>query len=95
MSLPDKSTRHIPKKRLPVGAIKNGKVRVKDGTTGKIGWRSGRSGMSRDWDGDPTSKNYNKKDMKPSKTHTVHRGRRSKKDIHHAGESSWKEKDSE
>ena len=51
--------------------------------------------MLRDFDGDPTTKRYNNKDMKPSKTHAVHQGRRSKKDIHHAGESSWKEKDSE
>lgn len=91
MGLPDKATKHIPKKRLPVGAVKNGKVRVKDGTTGKTSWRSGRSGMGRDWDGDPIATNYNKKDMKPSKTHTVHYGRKPKKDIHHAGESSWKD----
>ena len=47
--------------------------------------------MSRDWDGDPIATNYNRKDMKPHKTHQVHVGRRPKKDIHHPGESSWKE----
>lgn len=47
--------------------------------------------MARDWDGDAISTNYNKRDAKPSKTHTVHRGKRAKKDIHHAGESSNKE----
>ena len=30
---------------LPLGTVKNGKIRIKDGTTGKISWRSGRSGM--------------------------------------------------
>lgn len=89
--LPEKSTKHVPKRQLGVGAVKNGKIRVKDGTTGKVSWRSGRSGMSADWDGDAISTNYNKRDMKQHKTHTVHAGRQSKKDIHHPGESSWKE----
>ena len=74
-----------------MGAVKNGKVKVKDGDTGEESWRSGRSGMARDWDGDAIATNYNKRDMKPSKTHTVHHGRKPKKDIHHAGESSNKE----
>ena len=91
MGLPDKSTKHIPKKQLAIGAVKNGKVRVKDGDTGKVGWRSGRSGMSRDWDGDAIATNYNKKDMKPSKTHSVHMGKKPKKDVHNAGESSNKD----
>ena len=47
--------------------------------------------MSRDWDGDATATNYNKRDAKPSKTHSVHMGRKPKKDIHHPGESSNKE----
>jgi len=79
MSLPDKSTKHIKKPQQPIGAVKNGKVKVKDGETGKVSWRSGRSGMSRDWDGDPISKQYNRKDAKQKKTHTVHMGRRPKK----------------
>lgn len=78
-SLPDKATKHKPKKQLPIGATKGGKVKVKDGETGKVSWRSGRSGMKRDWDGDPIARNYNRADAKERKTHTVHMGRRSKK----------------
>jgi len=74
-----------------VVAVKNGKVKVKDGDTGNESLRSGRSGMARGWDGDAIANNYNKRDMKPSKTHQTHQGRRPKKDIHHAGESSNKE----
>lgn len=81
MSLPDKATRHIEKPQLPVGSVKNGMVRVKDGTTGEVSWRSGRSGMSLDWDGDPIATNYNKRDMKQHKTHTVHMGHRPKKKV--------------
>ena len=63
---------------------------MKDGTTGTISWRSGRKGMKRDLDGDAI---VGKKDRKAkrSSSHAVHRGRRSKKDIHHPNESSWKE----
>lgn len=47
--------------------------------------------MSRDWDGDATATNYNKRDMKPHKTHSVHMGKKPKKDNHQPGESSNKE----
>ena len=47
--------------------------------------------MLKDFDGDPIATKYNKKDMKPSKHHQTHQGRRSKKDIHHPNESSWKD----
>lgn len=47
--------------------------------------------MSKDWDGEPTATNYNKKDQKPHKTHKVHMGKRPKKNTHQPGESSWKE----
>lgn len=78
-SLPDKSTKHIRKPQAPLGATKNGKIKVKDGETGKVSWRSGRSGMKRDWDGEPIARNYNRADAKERKTHTVHMGRRAKK----------------
>ena len=76
MSLPDKATKHVSKPRDPIGAVKGGKVKVLDGDTGKESWRSGRSGMSRDYDGDPTSTAYNKKDLKPAPKHQTHKGRR-------------------
>ena len=44
--------------------------------------------MSRDWDGDAISTNYNKADAKENKSHTVHVGKRPKKDKHTAGEAS-------
>ena len=53
-----------------------------------MSWRSGRSGMSRDWDGEPIATNYNRADAKDSKTHTVRMGVRQKKDNHTAGEAS-------
>lgn len=77
--MPDDSTKHIAKPQLPVGSVKNGKVRIKDGTTGEVSWRSGRSGMSRDWDGDPIATNYNRADAKERKTHTVHMGHTTRK----------------
>jgi hypothetical protein len=43
-------------------------MKVKDGDTGTVSWRSGRKGFRRDWDGDPITTNYNIKDMKPHKT---------------------------
>lgn len=89
--MPDKGTKHIPRPQLPVGAVKGGKVKVKDGDTGSVTWRSGRKGMLRDWDGDAISTRYNKKDAKVKSTHKVHRGKRPKKDVHHPGESSWKD----
>jgi hypothetical protein len=75
MSLPDRSTKHIPKHLLPVGSFKNGRIKIKDPVTGKVSWRGGRKGLMRDWDGKPTSHNYNKKDAKQQKSHTVHTGR--------------------
>lgn len=89
MSLPDKSTKHYKKPQAPIGAIRNGKVKVKDGDTGTVSWRSGRSGMSKDWDGDAISTNYNRRDAKEKKTHTVHIGKdKAKKKKRAAGEAS-------
>jgi glucose dehydrogenase len=54
-SLPKKATKHIPKKQLPIGSTRKGKLKVMDGKTGKIKWRSLKSGALRDLDGDPIS----------------------------------------
>lgn len=74
--MPDKATAHITRRKPPIGAVKDGKIKVLDGDTGKESWRSGRSGMSRDFDGDPISTNYNKKDLKPAPKHQTHKGKR-------------------
>ena len=72
--MPDKSTKHIPKPQEPIGTIKNGKIKVLDGDTQTVRWRQGKTGMSRDYDGDPISTNYNSKDMKSKPSHKVHMG---------------------
>ena len=53
--MPDKATKHIPKKQLPIGSTRRGKLKVMDGKTGKIKWRSLRSGAVKDLDADPIS----------------------------------------
>jgi hypothetical protein len=74
MGLPDKPIKHIPVHQQPVGASRKGKLKVKDGNTGKVSWRSGKRGFLRDYDGDPTSNNYSNKDMAIS--HAVHSGKK-------------------
>lgn len=76
MGLPDKPVKHVPKHQAPVGAKKNGKMKVKDGTTGKVSWRGGKKGFVRDYDGDAISTVYANKDIKLS--HKVHGGNKAK-----------------
>lgn len=76
MSLPDKPIKHIPRKQAPVGAQRDGKVKVMDGETGKVRWRKGKGGFARDWDGDPIAVNYNKAGMKKRPKHSPRMGRR-------------------
>jgi hypothetical protein len=76
MSLPEKPTKHITRKQAPIGAKKDGKLKIFDGETERVSWRQGRSGFSRDWDGDPTAKNYNRSKMKKVPTHSARMGKR-------------------
>lgn len=76
--MPDKSTKHVPKRRKKVGAIKDGKLKVKDGDTGKESWRQGKKGFARDWDGEPIAVNYNRSGLKNRPKHTPHSGDRKK-----------------
>lgn len=68
----------MTKPEWPIGATKKGKIKVKDGTTGKTSWRQGTTGMSRDWDGDPIAANYNREGLKRKPKHTPHQGKREK-----------------
>ena len=78
--MPQKSTKHIAKPQNPIGWVKDGKVKIKDGDSGKVGWRSARRGFAGfDYDGEPTSQIRGKEGIKENRTHTVHRGRRSAK----------------
>lgn len=70
MSLPDKGTKHIPKPQAPIGAKKDGKLKVVDGRTGKVSWRQGTKGFMKDFDGDPTSTNHNRAGMKKRPAHS-------------------------
>jgi hypothetical protein len=74
--LPDKPVKHIPVHQQPVGAKRKMKMKIQDGTTGKVSWRSGKKGFVRDYDGDAISTNYSNKDMKIS--HKVHGGAKGK-----------------
>lgn len=69
MSLPDKGTKHIPKPQAPIGAVKNGKLKIIDGRTGKESWRQGTTGFLKDFDGDPTAKNHNRAGLKNRPQH--------------------------
>lgn len=69
MSLPDKGTKHIPKPQAPIGAKKNGKMKVIDGRTGKESWRQGTKGFMKDFDGDPTAMNHNRAGLKNRPQH--------------------------
>lgn len=78
MGLPDKSSKHIPVHQPPVGATRKGKMKIQDGDTKKVSWRSGKHGFLRDYDGDPIATNYSNRDMKVS--HKVHGGAKTKAD---------------
>ena len=75
-ALPDKATKHVARKQALVGAVKDGRVKIMDGDTQTVRWRQGLSGMSRDWDGDPESKNYNQAGLKPRSKHSIHEGKK-------------------
>lgn len=70
--MPDKSTKHIPKPNWPIGTKKNSKLKVLDGDTQRTSWRQSTKGFSRDWDGDPISKDYNKAGLKARPHHAPH-----------------------
>lgn len=74
MSLPDKGTKHIPKPQAPIGAKKDGKLKVVDGRTGKVSWRQGTKGFMKDFDGDPTAMNHNRAGMKKRPQHSPRMG---------------------
>jgi hypothetical protein len=76
MGLPEKSIKHVARHQEPVGTAKKGKLKIKDGDTGKVSWRSGVRGFVRDMDGDPISTVYANRDMKIS--HKIHGGSKSK-----------------
>ena len=61
---------------MPIGAVKDDKMKVLDGDTQKVSWRQGRKGFSKDFDGDPTSTQHNKAGLKPAPKHQGHVGRR-------------------
>lgn len=67
--LPKGTTRHIPRKRLPIGAVKDGKVKIFDGEKQKASWRGGKKGLLRDLDGTPTSTNRTASQMRRSPSH--------------------------
>lgn len=56
-----------------------------DGTTGHESWRQASKGMLRDFDNDPTSKNYNKPQMKKAPYHSVHEGGKRRGAVPHMG----------
>lgn len=70
MSLPDKGTKHIPKPQAPIGAKKDGKLKIIDGRTGHVSWRQGTKGFAKDFDGDPTAINHNRAGMKKRPQHS-------------------------
>ena len=44
-------------------------MKVKDGATGKIGWRQAKRGFLKDYDGEPTSQNHQFSDLKNRPQH--------------------------
>lgn len=95
MSLPDRATKHIPKPQASIGAQKNGKLKVIDGTTGRESWRQGKTGFIKDIDGDPISKapagsaakNRPQHHARESVKHKSHRASGGRP-VHQAGQSS-------
>jgi len=85
MSLPKKATKHIARHPEPIGTVKDGKIKVLDGETQTTSWRSGRKGMLRDFDGEPTSTQHNLKDLKHQPRHHVHSGSRKQTHTPHDG----------
>ena len=96
MSLPDRATKHIPKTQAPLGSKKNGKLKIIDGRTGKVGWRQGTKGFVKDYDGDPIAVNHTAEDAKKNPHHSPrmsikhrsHRPKMGSKPTHQAGQSS-------
>lgn len=76
MSLPDKPVKHIARKQAPIGAVRDDRIKVMDGKTGKVRWRKGRGGFARDWDGDPIAVNYNRSRLKSRPKHSPRMGKR-------------------
>ena len=84
--MPEKSTKHIARPQEPIGAVKDGKVKVLDGDTQRIGWRSGTKGMSRDYDGEPTAAQPNLRDLKSQPKHSAHMANKTKGHKAHKGQ---------
>ena len=61
-----------------MGTQKKGKLKVKDGDTGRESWRQVKSGVLKDIDGEPTSKRYNYSQMKKKPMHRTHVGHNKK-----------------
>jgi len=76
MSLPDRATPKIPRHNVPIGTVKEGKMKVLDGDTQKIRWRQGRTGFSKDFDGEPIAQNKNREGLKNRPRHSAHEGRK-------------------
>ncbi|HLD91706.1 MAG TPA: hypothetical protein VI911_11965 [Patescibacteria group bacterium] len=66
-------------------------MKVVDGTTGRESWRGVRRGILRDFDSDPTSKNYNKSQMKKAPHHSAHEGGKRRGSVPHMGYRDTKE----
>lgn len=78
--LPQKATKHIPKKRDPVGWIKNGKIKTLDAETNKVAWKGVRRGLLTDTQGgEPTSHRENYQEAKVTTTHSPRSGRARKR----------------
>jgi len=59
--------------------VKQGKIKVQDGNTGKVAWRGVRRGLVLDYDSDPTSQNHTAAEAKITRTHSVHMGSKRKR----------------
>lgn len=66
--------------------VKDGKRKVKDGDTGRVSWRQGKKGFSKDYDGDPIAQNYNAKDLKKQPKHRPHFGGKKRGHRPHKGQ---------
>ena len=65
--------------------MKDGKLKIQDGTTGNISWRQGRGGFSKDFDGEPIAQNKNYADLKNRPKHSVRMGNKKKGRQPHMG----------
>ena len=77
--MPKESTKHIPKPQNPIGWVKQGKIKVQDGDTGKVFWRSVRRGLVLDNDSEPTSQVHDKDLAKIPNNHSPRMGKKRKK----------------